>query len=158
IDYRQDLADAIERGSSAGDSGGDVFITGPLDAERDLPSQGPDDGPVLVPGNGRSAQGAVVDGVNPIHTSASARAAARWGLRTGETTQPKDAGGTAAEQSQVKTLGTVISNLVATTQADNVVVAISRRYHRLLSKVIAELQHLPVHIVLMPDVADLTIL
>src|SRR5207249_1184643 len=56
------------------------------------------------------------------------------------------------------TLGAAIEKLVMVSHADNVVVAISRKYHRLLSKVVTELQRLPVHIVLMPDVADLTIL
>jgi lipopolysaccharide/colanic/teichoic acid biosynthesis glycosyltransferase len=55
-------------------------------------------------------------------------------------------------------LGLAIENLVLSRQADNVVVAMSRTHHRLLARVVAELQRLPVHIVLIPDVADLTIL
>src|SRR5439155_14959128 len=55
-------------------------------------------------------------------------------------------------------LGKAIEELVASTQADNVVVAMSRKYHHMLSRIVAELQRLPVHIVLVPDVADLTIL
>ncbi len=98
--------------------------------------------------------------VHPVHTSASARAATRWGLTAEAVAPPQEEKSPEASTEKVisDTLGTEVERLVMASHADNVVVAISRRYHRLLSKVIADLQRLPVHIVLMPDVADLTIL
>ena len=158
IDYQEDLAHAVDE-SPAGNgfqAATDTLITDPLATPNGNGAHAPAEQLVLAHGRSAGDGRASVEVVSPIFTSASARAAARWGLADGAEPggdKPK----AVSQQDAAKPLGTVIERLVMSTAADNVVVAISRRYHSLLSGVVSELQRLPVHIVLMPDVADLTI-
>ena len=107
---------------------------------------------------------------SPLQTAAAIRLANREAEKLQRKTGPLRASmlsdnttdGQPAEQNQVgigvTPFGAAVERLVTANGADNVVVAFTRKYHYLLSRVVAELQRLPVHIVMVPDVADLTIL
>jgi exopolysaccharide biosynthesis polyprenyl glycosylphosphotransferase len=158
VDYKEDLASAVDAPADA-EWLREAAANGAL--EPALVAAATDEPTVdvmLVRSSSNGTQHQVMNVVGPVHTSASARAAARWGLGAGRPAVETATDLETVQTERMKTLGTVIEELVMQSRADNVVVAISRKYHTLLSKVVAELQRLPVHIVLMPDVADLTIL
>lgn len=199
IDYQADIATAIDEavdhpGSAAAAARQDVtrrdtytmirpletsanrVINLPVNGNGHMNGNGNGNGSSNGHGNGKQAAAALAV-VEPVHTAASARAAARIsgtlvGLKAAAEPAPTPiAGGKAPDRGSRHAgtvgagfrptptpLGVAIEKLVANNRADNVVVAMSRQHHQLLSRVVAELQRLPVHIVLVPDVADLTIL
>jgi lipopolysaccharide/colanic/teichoic acid biosynthesis glycosyltransferase len=147
--------------------------TRPLTADVNLGASALPDGVV-------HAQPTTLAVIEPVHTRASAKAASRLaggavdhGRWKFDETSPGGPGVQIAEPAASpiedqpasngrgmasSPLGLAIEQLVVSRGVDNVVVAMSRKHHHLLARVVGELQRLPVHIVMIPDVADLTIL
>ena len=105
------------------------------------------------------------DVIEPLYTAASFLAAQRMleseatGNRAPKKSRHTDAPSSFGKMQQgASPLSREVERLVIENRADNVVVAMARKRHDLLSRLVAQLQRLPVHIVLVPDVTDLTIL